>query len=53
MEGLKFREVDYIIERAKNEGVEIKLEVTPERQTITVKPFEYACPYRGAADGNK
>ena len=56
MEGLKYNDIDYIIERVKNENVEIELEITPDRQTLTVRPFkafEYACPYRGASDGNK
>ena len=41
-------DIDFIIKRAKEENIEIELEITPEAQRITARPFvpfSYICPY--------
>jgi len=48
-EGIKYRDIDKLIYRVKEEHVEVELIVEPDRQQLTVrpwKPYEFSCPYK-------
>ena len=50
MDKIKYTDIEEIIKQVIDNKVEIELELTPDRQTLTVrpwKPFEYTCPYKG------
>lgn len=41
--------LDSLIKKAVNERCEISIEVSPELETITIRPWEplrYVCPYK-------
>ena len=46
---ITWSEIDKIIDRVREEKIEIELEVNAESQRVTVRPYQplvYACPYR-------
>lgn len=46
--GLKYDDIDKLVEIVKRDKVEVELTITPDNQTLVVrpwKPFTYACPY--------
>ena len=51
--GIKYDDIEKLVEQVKREGVEIELHIYPEEQNITVrpwKPFTYNCPYGRATE---
>ncbi|MBQ9612247.1 MAG: hypothetical protein IJV14_06620 [Lachnospiraceae bacterium] len=49
MEGIKYKDIDELIERVIKVKVEIELNIEPDKQQLIIRPwrpFEYSCPYR-------
>lgn len=46
--GIKHDDIEKMVEIVKRDKVEVELTITPDNQTLVVrpwKPFTYACPY--------
>lgn len=46
--GIKYDDIEKMVEIVKRDKVEVELTITPDNQTLVVrpwKPFTYACPY--------